>query len=312
MTDLLISLPLNDDAIIEGPEDFTLALSNAASTTGAAISVDSTASTVTTTINDIDPATGNPDGPAEWSISGDVSVDEGGNANYAIALSGSYGEGEAISVVINVSDIDTNNLDYSSVDDALSAAASGRADVIYDSATATLTYTSPADGASMVPLNFQLPIVDDALIEGPEDYAVVLSNPTSTTGITPALGANNSVTTSIDDTQGVGGANDGPAEWSISGPASADEGSTPQYTVTLAGLYQAGEVVTVDLGLTDIDTNSADYSSLVTAINTAVASNPDVSFDVTSGTLTYTAPACLLYTSPSPRDATLSRMPSSA
>ena len=141
----------------------------------------------------------------------------------------------------------------------------------------------------MVPLNFQLPIVDDALIEGPEDYAVVLSNPTSTTGVTPALGANSSVTTSIEDTQGVGGANDGPAEWSITGPATADEGTTPQYTVTLAGLYQAGEVVTVDLGLTDTDTNSADYGSLVTAVNTALAGNPDVVFNAATGTLTYTA-----------------------
>ena len=152
----------------------------------------------------------------------------------------------------------------------------------------------------MVPLNFQLPIVDDALIEGPEDYAVVLSNPTSTTGVTPALGANSSVTTNIEDTQGVGGANDGPAEWSITGPATADEGTTPQYTVTLAGLYQAGEAVTVDIGLTDSDTNSADYGSLITAVNTALAGNPDVVFN------------CLLYTSPSPRDRTRSRMPSSA
>ena len=180
---------------------------------------------------------------------------------------------------------------YSSVDDALSAAASGRADVSYDSATATLTYTALVDGATMVPLNFQLPIVDDALIEGTEDYAVVLTNPTSTTGIAPALGAISSVTTNIEDTQGPGGADDGPAEWSITGPATADEGSTPQYTVTLAGLYQAGEVVTVDLGLTDTDTNSADYGSLITAVNTALAGNTDVVFNAATGTLTYTAPA---------------------
>ena len=291
MADILVDLDLIDDSLIEGDEDFSIDLSNAASTTGATVSVDTTAATATTTINDIDAVTGNPDGPSEWSLSGDASVDEGGNANYTVALTGSYGEGEAVSVVINVNDIGSSNLDYSSVDDALSAAASGRADVSYDSATATLTYTAPADGATMVPLNFQLPIVDDALIEGTEDYAVVLTNPTSTTGIAPALGAINSVTTSIEDTQGVGGADDGPAEWSITGPATADEGSTPQYTVTLGGLYQAGEVVTVDLSLTDTDTNSADYGSLVTAIDTAVSGNPDVVFNAATGTLTYTAPS---------------------
>ena len=138
----------------------------------------------------------------------------------------------------------------------------------------------------MVPLSIQLPIVDDALIEGPEDYDVVLTNPSSTTGITATLGTSDSVTTTIDDTQGVGGAADGPAEWSISGPATADEGSIPQYTVSLAGDYQAGEVLSVDLGITDIDTNSADYGSLVTAITTAVAANADVSFNATTGTLT--------------------------
>jgi len=117
MADILVDLDLIDDSLIEGDEDFSIDLSNAASTTGATVSVDTTAATATTTINDIDAVTGNPDGPSEWSLSGDASVDEGGNANYTVALTGSYGEGEAISVVINVNDIGSSNLDYSSVDE---------------------------------------------------------------------------------------------------------------------------------------------------------------------------------------------------
>ena len=132
----------------------------------------------------------------------------------------------------------------------------------YDSATNTLTWTSPAEGASMPALNFSVPAANDLLVEGPESYAIDLSNPTSTTGVTPSLGIA-TATTEISDTQGEFGPVDGPAEWSVTGPAQASEGSTAQFIVSLAGQYQQNEV-------------------------------------------------CLLYTSPSPRDATLSRMPSSA
>ena len=146
----------------------------------------------------------------------------------------------------------------------------------------------------------------------------------------------------------------------MSGPGEGNEGSFTEITVSLTGEYGAGEVLTVDLGLTDIDTNSSDYADIVAAIQSAVDDNPDVSFNPATGTLTFTSPAdgasmtdltidlaliddgllegaevfelglsnpgsstgagvvidpsgaCLLYTSPSPRDGLLSRMPSSA
>ena len=81
------------------------------------------------------------------------------------------------------------------------------------------------------------------------------------------------------------------AEWSIAGPATGDEGSAAQYTLSLSGLFGAGEVVTVDIGLTDMDTNSSDYADLAAAITAAASANPDVSFDATTGTLSYTAPS---------------------
>ena len=82
---------------------------------------------------------------------------------------------------------------------------------------------------------------------------------------------------------------DGPGEWSVTGPSNGDEGSTPQYTVALTGTYGEGEVVSVDLGLTDIDTNSSDYDDILAAIQASADANPDVTFDG-AGTLTYTAP----------------------
>ena len=123
---------------------------------------------------------------------------------------------------------------------------------------------------------------------------------------------------------GPSGSETEPGQWSVSGSGEGNEGSATQFTVSLSGAYGEGEVLTVDLGLTDIDTNSSDYADLVAAIQSAVADNPNVTFDLVTGTLTYTSPAdgasmndlvidldltddgllegCLLYTSPSPRD----------
>ena len=160
------------------------------------------------------------------------------------------------------------------------------------------------------------------------------SGQASSTGSAVAIApASASVTTTINDTQGVGGAPDGLALWSVTGPVNSDEGTTSPFIVSLSGTFGANESVTVDLSLSDIDTNSSDYSNLIAAITAAVSANADVSFDGIS-TLTYTAPSdgalmtdlvidvaitadsliegCLLYTSPSPRDRTRSRMPSSA
>jgi len=71
------------------------------------------------------------------------------------------------------------------LDSAIAAATAGRGDISYDSASNTLTWTSAADGASMTPFVFEIAIVDDALVEGPEDYQISLSTPSSATGITP-------------------------------------------------------------------------------------------------------------------------------
>ena len=129
----------------------------------------------------------------------------------------------------------------------------------------------------MTPLDIDLSLVDDTLIEGPEDFTIDLTNATSSTGAAVVVDANaGSSTTTINDTQGEGGATEGPAEFSITGSTEGNEGETVTYTVDLTGSFGEGEVVTVGIGLSDVDTT------------------------------------CLLYTSPSPRDQRGSRMPSSA
>ena len=292
----MIDLDLVDDTLIEGDEDFSVVLTNPTSPTGSSVVIGGDSS-VTTTIHDTQGPGGQIDGPGEFSISGDVSVDEGGNAEYQIDLSGTYQAGEQVSVQVDLLDGLTNNSDYESLDLALANAANGFDDISYDSATNTLTFTAPTDGAAMPTFEFELPIENDSLIEGPENYTIQLSNASSATGLSPVIGDDN-VETIIDDTQGEFGEAEGPAEFSITGTASADEGSTVSYTVELSGIFGEGEVATVDVGLTDIDTNSSDYADYVAAIETAVADysgDGTLAFDAATGT-------CLLYTSPSPRD----------
>ena len=87
----------------------------------------------------------------------------------------------------------------------------------------------------MTPLVIDLDLVDDTLIEGDEDFSVVLTNPTSPTGSSVVIGGDSSVTTTIHDTQGPGGQIDGPGEFSISGDVSVDEGGNAEYQIDLSG-----------------------------------------------------------------------------
>ena len=292
MTPLEIALPLIDDALIEGPEDFAVGLSNAGSSTGAAVELDSAATSVATTINDTQGPGGDTDGPAEWSITGAADADEGSNANFEIVLAGLFGAGENVSVDVSLGNIDTNADDYGSYITAVQSAVdayAGPGTVVL--AGNTITFTAGADGDEMTPLNVELPLVDDGLTEGPEDFVVGLVNAGSTSGadvaIDPAAG---SAVTTINDTEGADGGPDD-ATWSIEGSDSVQEGGIASYRVALDGTLQAGEVVSVELGLNDIDTDSSDHSTLIAAIEAAVAGRPDLTFDPTTGQLTFTAPA---------------------
>ena len=175
----------------------------------------------------------------------------------------------------------------------------------------TLTFTS--DGSPMDDLCIELRAIDDAIVEGAEDYNVSIANPGTTTGSdTQTSGATVVTTTIIDNDL---------ATWSITGNTTVGEGADAKYTVNLAGNLQAGETATVELFRGNGSAILADNGSFVAAVNTAIANYAGpgtLAFDGT--TLTFTSDGspmgdlciCLLYTSPSPRDRTRSRMPSSA
>ena len=76
-------------------------------------------------------------------------------------------------------------------------------------------------------------------------------------------------------------------QWSVTGSATVTEGTTATYTIDLGGTAFIGQTASVDVSLADIDTDSADYQSFVAAVNTAIASRSEFSFNGT--TLSYTA-----------------------
>ena len=132
--------------------------------------------------------------------------------------------------------------------------------VTFDPLTGTLKFTSPADGASLTDIVIDFALTDDGLIETPQTFSIALTNAGSSTGAAVAVNPQTGFITSL-----VSDAGSADSEWSITGPTEVPENDTPQYTVSLSGVFGAGESV-----------------------------------------------SCLLYTSPSPRDGLLSRMPSSA
>ena len=115
---------------------------------------------------------------SEWSIAGPAAGDEGEDAIYTIALSGTFGAGEDASVNVTLTDISTNNADYANYLNAVQAAVTayaGPGSVAFDTATGGITFTAGNDGDVMTPLTVELGLVDDALLEGVEDFAIGLS-----------------------------------------------------------------------------------------------------------------------------------------
>ena len=73
----------------------------------------------------------------------------------------------------------------------------------------------------------------------------------------------------------------------------------------------------VEIAITDAESDRTDLTSFASYMQTAIIDNKNLSSDTTNQEITemlnnMSSQSCLLYTSPSPRDRTRSRMPSSA
>ena len=284
---ITIELAAQDDAFLEGPEQYQVSLSNSGSDTGLATAIDPNANIVVTTINDTIGDGGLPELGGEWSVVGTPSVVEGDAIDYSIELTGNLQAGEVTTVQLTQSDIETSGVDYGNFNSAITTAvgaynaiASNTGSLSFDGTF--LTFTSDGTGP-MSGLDFSVGTVDDLIIEGNERLNLSLSNPTSSTGLSPTISPTQSiVTTTIID-------NDA-ATWSITGDATVDEGADAKYVVSLAGTLQAGETASIDLSVGDIDTTSTDYANFVAAVNDAVAAYTGpgaLAFDGT--TLTFTS-----------------------
>ena len=202
-----INLNVINDAIVESNENVTITLTSITSG-DASISIDPANATDSATITD--------DDTAEWSISGTPVVGEGANAKYTIGLAGTLQAGETATVQLTVGNITAIAPDRANFVAAVNTAIAnytGPGTLAFDGTV--LTFTS--DGNPMGDLCVDLTAIDDALIEGSENYFVSIANPGSTTGSDIGTSGPLSVTTTIID-------ND-LATWSITGDTTVGEGA---------------------------------------------------------------------------------------
>ncbi|MGB7325827.1 MAG: Calx-beta domain-containing protein [Rubripirellula sp.] len=288
MTDILVNVTAVEDPLVEGPEKFTVTLSNPDTTTGADIQLGA-AGSVETTIADNDLAT--------WSVTGSATVTEGADATYTIKLTGSgtgtapfiLQAGETASIVVSQTDgpaDPTTAADYDNFLTELGSVAVGRSDL--DLTGNVLTYTGNGL-AAMTDIVVNVTAIEDPLVEGPENFTVSLATPGTTTNADIQLGAAASVQTQITD-------ND-LATWSIGGSANVAEGADATYTISLAGsgvgtapfILQAGETASIVVTQTDgpaDPTTSADYDNFLTELGVIVGSRADLA--LVGNVLTYT------------------------
>jgi hypothetical protein len=148
---------------------------------------------------------------------------------------------------------------------SISAAIASRPDLAFDDTSGTLTYTG--DGNAFAPLTIQIAATDDSLIEGPEQFSLMINNGASgSSGAIVVDTTNFSVTTTIADTVGANGPQE-QAVWTLGQNQTALEGDAASFEVDLTGgTLAAGEQASVVLTLTDIATDSSDYLNFVAAV----------------------------------------------
>ena len=179
-----------DDGLVEGTEDVSVTLTGIASG-DADVSLGGTTSA---SINLLD------NDAADWTISGDPTVIEGGNASYTVSLTGSFQNGDDASVDLSIANVDTTSSDYANFDAAVTSAVgsyAGPGSYAWDGTT--LTFTATADGQTPAALVISLGAIDDVTVEADEDFTISLASPTSSTGANVNLGGTTAVTTTIND-----------------------------------------------------------------------------------------------------------------
>lgn len=257
------AVPILADGLAEGQESYSLVISNPQinEAGGGAISG---AGTETVSIND------SVSDFIEFNLSGDATGDEGTSADFTVSYNGTLGANDTASVEISLSDIETDNSDYGDFLLAVSNAVDNTNGVSLSGNV--LTFTNSATS-----LTFSLDLVADGLTEGPEAFEVELSNASSATGATVSIESSN-VETGINDIDDI--------TFSITGFDTINEGVPTEFVISYSGNLSPGQQVSVDINLTDIDTETGDYGDFLAAVQLSV--NGATGISLSGNTLTFT------------------------
>ena len=224
---LIVTLNATDDTVVEGAEDYRVSLANPGSSTGASVSL-GTAS-VTTVINDDDVATVSVVGLNDAFETGPT------NGQFEVLLSSPSSSDTVIDFTLTGTAV--SGLDYTPI---------------------PLQVTILAGQTSAI---VEVPAIDDAEIEAPENVQITLDSISSSDPEVTIGGVSTASIAMVD--------NDG-LTWTITGDSVVDEGNVASYTIQLLGSAQVGELVSVELSLQDGTTNASDYTSFNGAVGAAV------------------------------------------
>ncbi|MFB1053099.1 Calx-beta domain-containing protein [Vibrio diabolicus] len=225
-----------DDAVYEGPEDFSVTVTGVGAVQG------SDTGTATIVDDSSGPGPDPDDDRPSVAITDAGTINEGETANFKVTLSNASESSVQVELGLNLGDTeagDLGTLEYN---------------------TGSGWVTVPNDGVVTVPggqteFDVRIASIDDAVFEGPEDFSVTV------TGIGAVQGSDTGTATIVDDSSGPGpDPDDDRPSVAITDAGTINEGETANFKVTLSNASESS--VQVELGLNLGDTEAGDLGTL--------------------------------------------------
>ncbi|MCR9482954.1 calcium-binding protein, partial [Vibrio alginolyticus] len=235
-TEFDVRIAAIDDAVYEGPEDFSVTVTGIGAVQG------SDTGTATIVDDGSGPGPDPDDDRPSVTITDAGTINEGDTANFKVTLSNASEAETKVELGLNLGDTEVGDL-------------------------GTLEYNTgsgwvavPNDGVVTVPagqteFDVRIASIDDAVYEGPEDFSVTV------TGIAAVQGSDTGTATIVDDGTGPGpDPDDDRPSVTISDAGTINEGETANFKVTLSNASES--TVQVELGLNLGDTEAGDLGTL--------------------------------------------------
>ncbi|MCZ4391256.1 calcium-binding protein, partial [Vibrio alginolyticus] len=225
-----------DDAVYEGPEDFSVTVTGIGAVQG------SDTGTATIVDDGTGPGPDPDDDRPSVTISDAGTINEGETANFKVTLSNASESTVQVELGLNLGDTETGDLGT----------------LEYNTGSGWVTV--PNDGVVTVPagqteFDVRIASIDDAVYEGPEDFSVTV------TGIGAVQGSDTGTATIVDDGSGPGpDPDDDRPSVTITDAGTINEGDTANFKVTLSNASEAE--TQVELGLNLGDTEVGDLGTL--------------------------------------------------